>query len=81
MVVSAGGKGLAWLAETIARGLDAALRDGRATSDELAQLPLSVYAAEDDGKELDLTDLEKAEFRAVFERRSGRNWKFRGEDS
>ncbi len=78
--IGAPGRNLSWLVETVARALDTALRDGRATKDELQHLPLRFFAVEDDGQERrNLTELEKAEIRAVFERRTGDKFYFRNE--
>jgi hypothetical protein len=77
--IGAAGQGLAWLAETVARMLDTAYRDGRASKAELQQLPIRFHAIEGDSEDLDLTPLETAELRAVFERRSGEKFYFRTE--
>jgi hypothetical protein len=76
VTILADGRGLAWLTETVARMLDTALSDGRASKQELEQLPIA-FSALEDGERADLTDLERAELRAVFERRSGRTFRFR----
>jgi hypothetical protein len=78
--IDAAGQGLAWLAETVARMLDTAYQDGRASKADLQQLPIRFYAIEGDGEErLNLTPLEEAELRAVFERRAGEKFYFRNE--
>jgi hypothetical protein len=80
IAIRADGKGLTWLAETVVQGLDMALKEGRASKAELDHLPLAVYAVGDEEEPLGLTPLEKAEFGAVFERRTGRKFEFRDPD-
>jgi hypothetical protein len=65
----------AWLAETVVRGLDTAVQEGRATKEQAEKFRVNIFFLEDGERER-LDENERATVQAFIERRQGGRYDF-----